>query len=386
MTNSDVSPILSSVAGAMSRTPEPQSEAETASGAPSFADSVAWHYGNPLTEQRVVETGVGVVDLSFRRIIAVTGPERLTWLNTLLSQELETLPDGHSTRALNLDAQGHVLDEIRVTELDGTAYLEVDRGVDKLLTFLTRMIFWSDVQVELTDLTVLALLGSGVGPNVSEFGGLALPSAVDSAVRVPTWPEGFIRRVAGPSAGAVELIVPRGQLVAAFNGLIDAGAQPLGLLGYEAERVNWLKPIVGVDTDERTIPHEAPSWIGTTAERGAVHLDKGCYRGQETVSRVHNLGRSPRVLVLLHLDGSAPELPIVGAAVTAGGRTVGRLGSVVQHMDYGPIALALIKRAAVVAAELTVGDVSVQIDPATMPGEEAERPGRVAINKLRGRG
>ena len=79
-------------------------------------------------------------------------------------------------------------------------------------------------------------------------------------------------------------------------------------------------------------------WIGT-----AVHLDKGCYRGQETVARVHNLGKPPRMLVLLHLDGSA-DRPVAGDPVLAGGRTVGRLGTVVDHVDEGPIALALLKR------------------------------------------
>ena len=117
--------------------------------------------------------------------------------------------------------------------------------------------------------------------------------------------------------------------------------RPAGVWAYEAHRVAALRPRLGVDTDERTIPHEV-GWIGGPGE-GAVHLDKGCYRGQETVARVHNLGKPPRMLVLLHLDGSS-DRPVTGDPVLAGGRSVGRLGTVVDHVDEGPIALALLKR------------------------------------------
>lgn len=93
-----------------------------------------------------------------------------------------------------------------------------------------------------------------------------------------------------------------------------------------------------MDTDHKTIPNEA-GWIGS-----AVHLDKGCYRGQETVARVHTLGRPPRRLTLLHLDGSENRLPAVGSDLVLGERVVGRVGSSARHHELGPIALALVKR------------------------------------------
>ena len=136
---------------------------------------------------------------------------------------------------------------------------------------------------------------------------------------------------------ALDLVVPRGQAAECRQRLIDAGVRPAGVWAYEAHRVAAKRPRLGVDTDERTIPHEV-GWIGT-----AVHLDKGCYRGQETVARVHNLGKPPRMLVVLHLDGSS-DRPATGDPVLAGGRAVGRLGTVVDHVDEGPIALALLKR------------------------------------------
>jgi folate-binding protein YgfZ len=153
---------------------------------------------------------------------------------------------------------------------------------------------------------------------------------------------------------------------------------------FEALRVAAIQPRLGVDTDDRTIPHEV-GWIGPPGN-GAVHLDKGCYRGQETVARVHNLGRPPRMLVLLHLDGS-PERPATGDPVLAGGRQVGRLGTVVDHVDLGPIALALLKRGLPADTPLTTGGehpVTAVIDPDSLPAAEVTGAGRLAVDRLRG--
>ena len=117
-----------------------------------------------------------------------------------------------------------------------------------------------------------------------------------------------------------------------------------------------------------------------------MHLDKGCYRGQETVARVHNLGKPPRMLVLLHLDGSA-DRPATGDPVLAGGRAVGRLGTVVDHVDEGPIALALLKRGLPADTALTTGgearspqsSTRTRCRPPTRSGA-----GRLAVERLRG--
>jgi folate-binding protein YgfZ len=141
-----------------------------------------------------------------------------------------------------------------------------------------------------------------------------------------------------------------------------------------------LRPRLGLDTDERTIPHEV-GWIGD-----AVHLDKGCYRGQETVARVHNLGKPPRMLVLLHLDGST-DRPATGDPVLAGGRAVGRIGTVVDHVDLGPVALALIKRGLPADTALTTGgevEVPAVIDADTLPAADTTGAGRLAVERLRG--
>jgi folate-binding protein YgfZ len=131
-----------------------------------------------------------------------------------------------------------------------------------------------------------------------------------------------------------------------------------GLWAYEAMRVAALVPRVGLETDHRTIPAEI-DLIGP-----AVHLDKGCYRGQETVARVHNLGRPPRRLALLHLDGVTTDvLPAAGTPVTAeDGRAVGFVGTAVRHFELGMVALAVLKRNVPNDATLRVGESTAAID------------------------
>jgi folate-binding protein YgfZ len=135
-----------------------------------------------------------------------------------------------------------------------------------------------------------------------------------------------------------------------------------GTWASEALRVAAWRPRLGFETDHRTIAHEV-DWLRT-----AVHLHKGCYRGQETIARVHNLGRPPRRLVFLHLDGSGHTLPERGGEVFADGeRPVGLLTSVARHHEHGPIGLALVKRNVPVEAVLTVGGVSASQEVVVAP-------------------
>ncbi|MFE3320435.1 YgfZ/GcvT domain-containing protein [Nocardia sp. NPDC059195] len=349
-------------------------------GAPDTPDAaVAWHYGDPFGEQKAAAERVAVVDRSHRSVAIITGAERLTWLHTITSQHIAALPDAHSAETLDLDLNGRVLHHFVLTDLDGTLWLdtEADRGAE-LLAFLKKMVFWADAKPEAApDHAVLSLLGPRVDTLLDTLGIAALPETY-AAAALPGG--GFLRRM----PDSFDLIVPRPELSAWWTRLTQAGAAPAGMWAYEALRVAALRPRVGVDTDERTIPHET-RWIGGIDEHGAVHLNKGCYRGQETVARVHNLGKPPRNLVLLHLDGSADERPSTGDDVTAGGRTVGRLGTVIDHYELGPIALALVKRSVPAGTELVVGSMAAAIDPDSIPADDTEQAGRAAVNRLRGR-
>lgn len=324
-----------------------------------------------------------VVDRSHRFVISLGGPERLTWLHTISSQHVAGLPDRSSAENLSLDINGRVEHHFVQTDLDGVTWIdtETDRGTD-LLSFLTKMVFWSKAEPrDGNELAVLSILGPE-SPAVFEKIGLTPPADVYAATPVPGG--GFVRRMPWPRADAYDLLVPREQLTEWWKKLTEAGAAPAGTWAYEALRVASVRARIGLDTDERTIPHEV-RWIGGPEQQGAVHLEKGCYRGQETVARVHNLGKPPRRLVLLHLDGSAGGRPEIGEPVTAGGRAVGRIGTIIDHHELGPIALALVKRAVPADAELLAGPCAASIDADADETDDHVQAGRAAVDKLRGR-
>ncbi len=263
---------------------------------------VAAHYGSLYGEQLVLEGGAGFADLSHRDVIGVSGPDRLTWLHSLTTQHLSALPPGEWTGVLILSPQGHVEHAFYGYD-DGEAFVaHTEPGqATALVEFLNRMRFMMRVEV----------------------------AEVSDELAV-TWRP----RPDADTAYAAYEFVPRDQLAA----YAEAAGPACGLWAFEALRIARGEPRLGLDTDHRTIPNEA-GWIGP-----AVHLDKGCYRGQETVARVHTLGRPPRRLTLLHLDGSVNRLPVVGSPVTSGEKVVGFVGTSARHHELGPIALAMIKR------------------------------------------
>jgi len=349
-----------------------------------------WHYGDPFGEQRAAEHDAVVVDRSKRTVIAVTGADRRSWLHSISTQHVSELADGTSTQNLSLDLQGRVEDHWNQTELGGVTYLDTEpwRG-EPLLAYLRKMIFWADVKAEVADLAVLSLLG----PRLADAEVLAavgldeLPSDSAAVPLTDAKDGGFARRMPSQAPQIeLDLLVPRRDIPEWLARLSAAGVRPAGVWAYEAHRVAALRPRLGVDTDERTIPHEV-GWIGPPGQ-GAVHLDKGCYRGQETVARVHNLGKPPRMLVLVHLDGSG-ERPAPGDPLLAGGRPVGRLGTVIDHADLGPIALALVKRGIPAGTTLTTGgkhEVAAEIDADSLPPAEEAGAGRLAVERLRDAG
>jgi tRNA-modifying protein YgfZ len=345
-----------------------------------------WHYGDPLGEQRAAQTDAVLVDRSHRAVLTLTGSGRQAWLHSISTQHVAALPEGASTQNLSLDGQGRVEDHWIQTELGSVTHLDTEpwRG-EPLLAYLRKMVFWSDVAPNPADVAVLSLLGPGLAEQ-SVPDALGVDALPEEMVAVPLPSGGFVRRMAGDPTGQIELdlLVPRPESADWRHRLTRAGVRLAGVWAYEAHRVAALRPRLAVDTDERTIPHEV-GWIGGPGV-GAVHLDKGCYRGQETVARVHNLGRPPRMLVLLHLDGSA-DRPSTGDVVLAGGRTVGRLGSVVDHVDLGPVALALLKRGLPADTALVTGgdaEVAAVIDADSLPHADVAGAGRIAVERLRG--
>jgi folate-binding protein YgfZ len=292
---------------------------------------VAAHYGDPYAEQRALARAAGLVDRSNREIVRIAGEDRLSWLHSLTTQDLQHLEQGTAAQALVLSPQGHIEHHLTLAD-DGTAvWAHVEPGTaGALLAFLQSMRFL--LKVDLADVTsdfaVLTLMGPG---------------------RPPAAPDGAV--VAMPDSFGMDVVVPRDRLSEIAAAVEGSGAAVAGLAAYEALRIAAHRPRFGLDTDHKTLPHEV-GWIET-----AVDLNKGCYRGQETVARVHNLGHPPRRLILLHLDGSEDRLPVHGDPVTRDDTTVGFVGSAARHFELGPVGLGLIKRMVPVDAALRAGGV-----------------------------
>ena len=304
---------------------------------------VPWHYGDPHGEQRLLLRGKGWVDLSHRGVVTVSGPDRLTWLHSLTTAYVSSLEPGESVLDLILSPHGHVEHELHLVDDGSTTWITVDPGeAEPLVSYLDRMRFM--LRVEVADMSAdFAVVGEPVSaahpghPTYlipREFGVLEADDPA-SEKYVPTRPGVWLGR---------EVIVPRSELSAFVADRAGAGTW-----AWEALRVAAGVPRLGFETDHRTIPQEV-GWVPS-----AVHLQKGCYRGQETVARVHNLGRPPRRLVQLHLDGSASRTPVPGDPVLHEGREVGRVTSVSLHVELGPVALAVIKRSVPMDAPLVVG-------------------------------
>lgn len=315
------------------------------------ADGSVVHYGDPVREQRRLAGGTAIALLGDRAVIEVAGADRLTWLDSITSQALTGLAPGDSTELLVLDPQGRVEHAAGVLDDGESVWLIADAAdAAPLAAWLQRMVFRSRVTVTVRDdLALLGFFADGDAGAVVEAAAAAAPNGVPLVWADP-WqavqPGGHqYAEVASHPGAEYRWRVAVVDADAAASALPDVEAS--GLLAAEALRVAAWRPRWVAEVDERSLPHES-DWI-----RSAVHLNKGCYRGQETVAKVHNLGHPPRRLAALQLDGSQDVLPSHGAPVFAGDDEVGRITSVARHYEDGPIALAILSRRAP-AADLIV--------------------------------
>ena len=277
------------------------------------------HFGDPVKEQRALAAGTAWADLSHLEIVAIKGSDRLRWLHDLTTQHVESFSGGW-TNGLILDHLGHIEHQFLMFDDGETSWLivDVDRA-EPLIGYLKKMQF--TMRVEVRD-----------------------ASNEKSLIRIP----GFTDDLGGPFQ-----LVERGAIPDFSN---IAGATQVGIWALEAERVAAMRPRIGLETDHKSIPNEI------NLLNKSVHLNKGCYRGQETVAKVHNLGQPPRKLVLLHLDGSEVDLPPVGADLEREGVKVGFVGTVARHYELGNIALAVVKRNVESDAKLNVGNIAASIN------------------------
>jgi folate-binding protein YgfZ len=334
MTTSDVAPALAS----------PLLRLPGAVQAEGVDAGIAWHYGDPSAEQRRLEAGRASVDLSNRGVVRIEGPDRLSWLHSMTTQQLTGLAPFRSAESLVLSPHGHIEHDLHLVDDGEAVWITLEPGTaPALVAWLERMKFM--LRVDVADVTAgWAVLGEPVRREAEPGTDLAWvdpwPHLVGDTASYAAADEG---EHPGRTRAWREVLVPRERL--GDHRSVDALA---GTWAAEALRVAAWRPRLGFETDHRTIPHEL-DWLRT-----AVHLQKGCYRGQETIARVHNLGRPPRRLVFLHLDGSEHLLPPAGAEVSLEDRVVGRVTTAARHHELGPIALAVIKRNTAAEAGLSV--------------------------------
>lgn len=330
-------------------TPSPLLELPGAVQAAEPDAGVAAHYGRPVQEQRALAAGSAIVDLSSRGVLRLTGDDRLPWLDSLTSQRLTDLRPGGSAETLLLDPSGRIEHAMGVVDDGSATWLIVERtSAGPLAAFLERMRFWKRVEIgdRTEDVAVLGALADLAEPGPD---GPPLvwhdPWAAGAA--------GGVTRAEAPAHPGTDFplrlaLVPRPALVGLADRARRGDVALAGADALEALRIAAWRPRAATEVDARSIPHEV-DWL-----RSAVHLSKGCYRGQETVAKVHNLGRPPRRLVQLDLDGSDAVLPVRGDTVTVGGEPVGAVTGVARHHEDGPIALALVKRSTPEDARLVV--------------------------------
>ena len=276
-----------------------------------------WHFGEPVKEQRALEEGKAFANLSHLPALAITGVDRLTWIHSLCTQDVEHLQPGEWKSGYILDPQGHIEFPLLIIDDGASLYLFTEiESAAPLLAFLNSMKFMLRVETRDASKDVALFRAPGIGDAIG-----------------------------GPYA-----LVPRSE-IESMSANFGLTSMQVGTWALDAQRVAAGRPRFGFESDPKTIPNE----LGTL--NIAVHMNKGCYRGQETVAKVFNLGKPPRRLTLLHLDGSGVDLPAPGAPITLDGKAVGFLGTVARHHELGPIALALIKRSVPLEATVSAGSV-----------------------------
>ena len=371
------------------------------------------HFGDPSGEQWALEGGRALVRRPDLAVISVSGADRLTWLTSLASQIVTGLVPGASRELLILSPEGRVEHWAGASDDGEALHLIVERSdLSGFVAFLDSMRFALRVSVAERDVAVFSSVRAGANtpeavaalpghlwtwedpwPGVTDGGAAYFQGERHPGARTPMMFHAVSRQAAdefeaawladGAASGAAEAHAAPSSAPPGARSSTPSSAggkrRRAGYLAWEAMRIAAWKPRLGRETDARAIPPEV-DWL-----RSAVHTSKGCYRGQETIARVINLGRPPRRLTYLQLDGSRGDLPAPGTPITVGGRQVGVITSSARHADEGPIALALIARAVPVSTVFDIDGVAAaqeeivpvhgksSVSPESRPGADLSR-------------
>ena len=272
-------------------------------------------------------SGAACFDLGYRTRIRITGEDRLRWLNGMVSNAIQTLPEGHGNYNFILNAQGRIQGDAYIYRRAEDLLLDTDRSqAARLLAHLNHFIIMDDVELQSLDeaTTGIGLTGTRAGAILDALGldhsGLEPLHFVDTelAGSAITLVHAF-----GELRPRFELWFAPEHTLAIWEALTVAGATPIGVDAVEALRVLEGTPRYGVDITDRHLAQE-------TAQARALNFTKGCYLGQEIVERIRSRATVHRTLRQFRVEGMAPAAPVELHTEENPSATIGQLTSIAE--------------------------------------------------------
>jgi aminomethyltransferase len=322
-------------------------------------------FGNVRAEFQTLLSGCGLYDLSGRAKIAVTGSDRVRWLNGMATNNVRDLAPGHGVYAFLLNAQGRIQADLYVFQRGDSLLVDAERGQrEKVLQLFDRYIIADDVEIaDVSDkLTALGLSGPE-SRNILERAGITVPDLASLELCSPKCNcacdclQCTLLRGDDTAGTAYQLWLAPDTLKSTWDALVAAGATSVGADALELRRISFGIPKFGVDIRERDLPQE-------TGQTRALNFIKGCYLGQEIVERIRSRGAVHRQFTAFAVEGTLPDR---ASKIVADEKEVGEItSSAILPLPNGdrPVALGYLRREAI-EKDLRAGTAKVK--PASLP-------------------
>ena len=296
-------------------------------------------------------SGCGVYDLSARAKIALTGGDRVRWLNGMISNNVRDLAAGHGVYAFLLNAQGRIQADLYAFNRGESVLIDMERGQrDKIWGVFDHYIIADDV--EMADVSDKIANVGVTGPEsraVLERAGIPVPELTYLQFADVQWQQFAVTvlRAGEEAKESWQIWIAPEHFSVLWDVLVKAGAMPTGSSALNLFRIARAIPQFGQDIRDRDLPQE-------TGQTRALNFTKGCYLGQEIVERIRSRGAVHRQFTAFTVEGVLPE---PGSKILADGKEVGEItSSTLLPLPGGDRAAALgyLRREAV-GKEITAG-------------------------------
>ena len=299
-----------------------------------FGCSMPDEFTDWRSEYAFARNHVALIDKNYRAYLSFTGPDRVRYLNAILTNNIKDLRTGQGSVSLLLNPQGHILAEIETYALPDSLFCVSYAMIrSRLIEVIEKYIIMDDVT--LTDQTdrfaTLALEGPTAAEVVQEVSSVNVATLDELSFcdgSVCSIPCRIVKRSPGGVAGA-EFVVERDKVGSLWQILLAAvqkhGGGPMGYKALSALRLEMGVPWFGYDLGEKQIPHEAG------LQESHISYTKGCYTGQEIVERVRSRGQVNKQRVVLVFSGDA--VPEPGTPLTLDGKEVGYITRAAEVLE-----------------------------------------------------